>query len=130
VIYIEREEWLKSLKEGDKVWNSRQDGYIFYTIKKITPTGKIRLNNDVLLNNDGYGEQGFRFNMTYYKIEPITEKILTDIKIKRERAFAIKELNKTIKDLNFSLLNTEKVKDLNKIIKNFYEEYKTSNKKR
>lgn len=54
----ERIEWLKSLKAGDVVYNiCRSYSYLVavkeYTIKKITPAGKIRLNDDTLLDNSG-----------------------------------------------------------------------------
>lgn len=115
----ERQEWLKSLKVGDRVWNSRQGGGAFYTIKKITPTGKIRLDNDVLLNNDGYGETGYRFNMTYYKIEPITQELLNKIEQQKQKIISIKELNKAIKELDINSWDIEKIKKLNEILKEF-----------
>ena len=51
----ERREWLSNLKEEDKVanehYNTWRGGsyYEIYTVKKITATGKIRLDNGVLL---------------------------------------------------------------------------------
>ena len=54
-----REEWLKTLKKGDKVANKEHYGlerykyYKIYEVKNITKTGKIRLDNDKLLNENG-----------------------------------------------------------------------------
>jgi len=51
-----REEWAKTLKEGDEVvlrtsWMSTRNGAT-HKIKKITKTGRIRLENGVLFGSD------------------------------------------------------------------------------
>lgn len=51
-----REEWAKTLKEGDDVilrtsWMSTRNGTV-HKIKKITKTGRIRIENGVLFGTD------------------------------------------------------------------------------
>lgn len=80
---MDRDEWLKTLKPGDKVANKEYSGldrekqYRFYEIKKITPKGSIRLTNDILLNSKGcyYKYIGWG-HCKAYNIEPITQEIL------------------------------------------------------
>ena len=53
-----REEWLKTLKKGDKVANKEYYGldrykyYEIYEVKNITKTGNIRLDSGELLNEN------------------------------------------------------------------------------
>ena len=86
---LERKEWLSNLKEGNKVanehYNSWRGGsyYQIYTVKKITPTGKIRLDNGVLLNSNGRYYPRDVWNSNSYNIEPVTDEILNSIKTRK-----------------------------------------------
>ncbi|WP_168898329.1 hypothetical protein [Bacillus sp. ISTL8] len=70
----EREEWIKTLKAGDEVAieNSRfaYCKWIIYKIVKVTPTGRLNLENGTIVNNDG----SIRGN-DYYKIYKVTDVI-------------------------------------------------------
>lgn len=68
-----RDEWLRNLKEGDKVANYVTNAwggnyYEILTVKKITPTDMIRLDNKVLVDRYGINNKG-------YYIVPVTLKI-------------------------------------------------------
>ena len=79
---FDRKKWLKTLKKGDKVANKERHGwekyeyYRIYEVKNITKTGKIRLDNDKLLDEDGEYCKYDRWNSTYIHIVPITEEVL------------------------------------------------------
>lgn len=55
----EREQWLKSLKQGDTVVTFTDNLYLsttiidYYKVDKITPKGRLRLDNGVLLDENG-----------------------------------------------------------------------------
>lgn len=102
---IDRDKWLKSLKPGDKVANRYVENGInrfsSYEIKKITPTGCIRLTNDVLLDKNGsYSKYSYHFSTRYY-IEPITKDIL-------EYENNVRKHNKLIKEVSNLLLEKSK----------------------
>ena len=78
---FDRKKWLKTLKKGDKVANKERYGwekyeyYRIYEIKNITKGGKIRLDNDKLLDEDGEYCK-YEWGSTYIHIVPITEEVL------------------------------------------------------
>ena len=88
---INREECLKTLKNGDKVANKEYYGlerykyYKIYTIKNITKTGKIRLDNDKLLNENGEYCKYDIWGGTDIYIVPVTEEVLKVNEEKRIR---------------------------------------------
>ena len=83
-----REEWLKTLKKGDKVANKeyysleRYKYYKIYEVKNITKTGKIRLDSGELLNENGEYCNYDIWSGTDIYIVPITEEVL---KVNEER---------------------------------------------
>lgn len=122
---IYRKEWLESLKEGDKVCNSdynswsREKSYQFYTVKKVTSKGRIRLNNDILLDENGCGFAGERYNRDYYKIEPITEEILNYIKEQKEKSELVSRVNHLLDKTRPRNLTIEQLRELNKVLESF-----------
>ena len=116
--FEERKAWLSSLKEGDTVYDIIYDySYISavkqYKIKKITTTGKIRLDDDTLLDNNGY-----RYNSSWggssVKILPMCDKVekaINEIKTKnlyKECKNLLEQL--PAKDLNYeSLLKIKEI---------------------
>lgn len=95
----ELEEWVKTLKVGDVVAarNHSYAGakYNVYTIEKITPTGKIRLSNGTLLNEQGYNSGSGSWGR-YTQIEPLTDEILADInryKLARKLVLTMEEFD-------------------------------------
>ena len=96
----ERKEWLKTLKKGDRVANKERYGwekyeyYRIYEVKNITKTGKIRLDNDKLLNEDGEYCKYDIWGSTYIHIVPITEEVL---KVNEEKRIRQKFYNLLLK---------------------------------
>lgn len=115
---MDKQEWLKSLKPGDKVANKDYTGldrtvyYAFYTIKNLTTKGNIRLENGDLLDANGQGRS--KKKSVTYSIEPITKEILTYEKERHTQTSLYLEVS--------SLLETKSrecrdwtIEDLNKI---------------
>lgn len=113
-----REEWLKTLKTGDKVANkvyywSTGYYYEFLEVKSITPKGSIRLTNGVLLNNKGCYSSYERFSSESYNIEPITDEIMEAV-MRRNLENNILDYFKKLSG-NRKLLNEISIKDLESI---------------
>lgn len=114
---MEREEWLKSLKPGDDVVNKfYQEGGSYYyrsfKVKKVTPTGQIRLSNDILLNSNGRYNRHEPFGGSVsYDIEPLTEEILEYSRI-RKKKFA---LQSEVKEILSKKLEDCKSWDINQL---------------
>ena len=95
-----RKEWLKTLKKGDKVANKERydwgkyEYYRIYEVKNITKTGKIRLDNNILLNEDGEYSKYDIWGGTYVHIVPITEEVL---KVNEEKRIRQKFYNLLLK---------------------------------
>ena len=85
----ERLDWLKTVKVDDKVYNidyryGSLQGVQEYIVKKITPTGKIRLDNDVLLDIQG-AYWGDKFGSNSIRIFPMcddVEKAISEINVR------------------------------------------------
>ncbi|MEK5060893.1 MULTISPECIES: hypothetical protein [unclassified Paenibacillus] len=76
----EHEKWLKGLKEGDEVaYNTVRYGgdksYAIHKVKRVTPTGKIRLDNDLLFDNRGDHRSGEGWFTTRYYLQPVTQEV-------------------------------------------------------
>lgn len=118
---MEREEWLKSLKAGDKVCNRTSDGksYYFLEVKNITKGGNIRLTNGVLLKNGrAHKSHGVWSGSISYDIEPITEEVIKIVKRHRERIAIVKEVRRLCSTFNSVKYDNEtliKIRDLMKI---------------
>lgn len=93
---FDRKEWLKTLKKGDKVANKehcswdKYEYYRIYKVKNITKTGKIRLDNDNLLDEDG-GNSKYDIY-----IVPITDEVLRVNKEENIRRKFYKLLTKAV----------------------------------
>ena len=111
MISEERNNWINSLKEGDKVAvriNNYGQGeyYVIKTIKRITPTGKIRLDDNELYNSNGYKSGDEYSNGTW--IIPVTDKIMRNIKRRR--------LLYKVSNFDFKMLTLEKLENIIEII--------------
>ena len=120
---MDRKQWLASLKKGDKVCNKKYDRweeeyvYEFYEIKNITNTGKIRLDNDILLDNNGHHSKYENWMSIDYKIDPITDEIVEYETARKRKRSTIREI-KAIKDMvNFNKLNQEELEVLLELLK-------------
>lgn len=81
---MDKQEWIKALKVGDKVairsyqrWGVSP--YTVATINKITPTGRLKLDNGKEFNADGSLRGGGSWSITS-NIEPITDEVLSVIR--------------------------------------------------
>ena len=122
----ERREWLSNLKEGDQVankhYNTWRDGsyYEIYTVKKITPTGKIRLDNGVLLNQNGkYYNRDIWGSGEDYNIEPVTDEILEAIRIRKLKIKLNDKISKIFKDYNLMGMTVEDLEAINNILEKY-----------
>ena len=111
---IEYEEWLKSLKVGDEVaYQERFAGrkIIFSRIKKITPTGMFRLENDVLFQKNSY---------SYYGGKSVDEKLTSHQQMENIKKIQDKQksVNKLLGDTYINLsrkLENASMEKLNEI---------------
>ena len=122
----ERKEWLSNLKEGDKVANEHYDSwrggsyYQIYIVKKITPTGKIRLDNGVLLDSNGrYYNRDVWGGGEDYDIEPVTEEILNSIKTREIKNKLSSNIESIFKDYNLMGMNLEDLETINNILEKY-----------
>lgn len=122
----ERREWLSNLKEGNKVanehYNSWRGGsyYQIYTVKKITPTGKIRLDNGVLLNQNGkYYNRDVWGGGEDYNIEPVTDEILEAIRIRKLKIKLSSNIESIFKDYNLMGMSIEDLEAINNILEKY-----------
>lgn len=122
---LERQEWLSNLKEGDKVTNEHYNTwrggsyYEIYTVKKITPTGKIRLDNDVLLYQNGKYYNRDAWGGEDYNIEPITEEILESIRIRKLKMALNDRISKIFKDYNLMGMSVDDLETINNILEKY-----------
>lgn len=122
----ERREWLSNLKEGNKVanehYNTWRGGsyYQIYTVKKITPTGKIRLDNGVLLNQNGkYYNRDVWGGGEDYNIEPVTDEILNSIKTRKIKKKLSSNIESIFKDYNLMGMSVEDLEAINNILEKY-----------
>lgn len=122
----ERREWLSNLKEGNKVanehYNSWRGGsyYQIYTVKKITPTGKIRLDNGVLLNQNGkYYNRDVWGGGEDYNIEPVTDEILNSIKTRKIKNKLSSNIESIFKDYNLMGMSVDDLETINNILEKY-----------
>lgn len=111
----DRTKWLESLKEGDEVaCDVGRYGNVDWRIlqiKKITSTGKIRLNGleDILFDKNGEGKSGGSGAWRqFYQISPITDYIKNWV-LKRNLVLKLK-------DINLKELSIEQLQAIEKII--------------
>ena len=122
---VERKEWISNLKEGNKVANEhyntwRGSYYQIYTVKKITPTGKIRLDNGVLLNSNGrYYNRDVWGSGEDYNIEPVTDEILNSIKTRKIKNKLRSNIESIFKDYNLMGMSVEDLKAINNILEKY-----------
>ena len=124
----ERREWLSNLKEGNKVanehYNTWRGGsyYQIYTVKKITPTGKIRLDNGVLLNSNGRYYPRDVWGSNSYNIEPVTDEILNSIKTRKIKNKLCSNIESIFKDYNLMGMNIEDLETISNILEKYVKE--------
>jgi hypothetical protein len=103
------DDWLKSLKVGDEVCYNRLivgKDYVITPVEKITLTGKIRTENGLLFDNDGFCRDS-AFGGHYLLLRPVTEEIREGI-----RRY---EIYKKLKCFNWEKLTTEQLEAIAEI---------------
>lgn len=119
---MERSEWLKTLKAGDKVANKSKSGwnnetcYMFYEVKNVTAKGKIRLTNGILLNTNGEYHKYENWNSTDYYIEPVTDEILKFEKDRREYNNIKREVSELCDNFRKNNYSIEELRELKRIL--------------
>jgi len=99
VSHIEYVDWLKSLKPGDKVCyiRRRDTVYTIDKVKKMTPTGIVRLESGLSTDKEGYHKSSNAWGCSF-TIRPITQNVLDEIDrhkaINRLREFNLHSLSK------------------------------------
>ena len=89
---MEDKEWINELKAGDKVFvrrGSNDTDMSTYIVKKITPKGSVRLDNDVLFN-DGVYNPGLW--SPYHYLVKYSEEKMTKIRVVRTRRTHVRKL--------------------------------------
>ena len=120
---MSREDWLKSLKSGDKVANKTTSGFnreVYYEtleVKNITNKGNIRLTNGILLNSNGEYHKYENWNSTDYLIEPLTNEILEYEKNRREHKSLRYEVAELCDNFRKEQYTIEELKKLKEILK-------------
>ncbi|MGP0689759.1 hypothetical protein ACW5UC_24755 [Priestia aryabhattai] len=103
----EREEWVGTLKVGDKVAiRSGRYGYSAWRIHevvKVTPSGRKNLNNGTILNPDG-SLRGDKYNYAH----PVTNEI--------RRAIWRKRAEGTVSRMNIRTLSDSQLKRIEEIL--------------
>lgn len=124
---MSRKSWLMGLKEGDVVANKKFNAidkefyYSFHKIKNINQKGYIRLDNDILLNENG---QCYKYSGTIdYFIQPVTKDIAIHEAKRKKRKMLYLEISdllekKLIDCKTWDVDKLEKVKQMIKLIEN------------
>ena len=111
----EYNEWLKSLKVGDKVTVVRSYygtlSYSFAEIEKITPTGLVKVKGHERKYKDGH-ETGLGTWSVGTRIEPVTDEIINSIKVKKLK----NSITETIKNINIDQSSYEDLIRLNELL--------------
>lgn len=119
---MERSEWLRTLKAGDKVANKSKSGwnnetcYTFYEVKNVTAKGNIRLTNGILLNTNGEYHKYENWRSTDYYIEPVTDEILKFEKDRREYNNLKREVSELCDNFRKNKYSIEELKELKRIL--------------
>ena len=93
--------------------------YQIYTVKKITPTGKIRLNNGILLNSNGRYYPRDVWDSNSYDIEPVTDEILEAIRIRKLKIKLSSNIESIFKDYNLMGMSVDDLETINNILEKY-----------
>lgn len=111
----EYENWLKTLKVGDKVAHLHrvygQTDYSIGRIEKITPTRQIKLEGYATKFKNGEMIDTSVWKTTTNKIVPIDDKVKESIERTR--------LTRFLKNVEFDKLNLQQLRDIRKIVEGF-----------
>lgn len=104
---MDNNDWIKELKEGDKVVISNRHGKSITTVAKITPKGFIKTEKGFQFNQDGSQRGGDTWNSFY--LRQLTEDVLLE--------FKKNGLMRKCKEIDFSKLSIEQFEQILEIVK-------------
>lgn len=97
--------WLKKLKVGDKVFVSSRSRTTLQTVQKITPTGRVVVNNtqfvDGVNRSDVWNiitlEEATEEKIKEYKIRGFIRRVFNELKLKNSMTYAqAKKINEIL----------------------------------
>lgn len=113
---IEEQEWISTLKVGDKIcYKTNWNGYVIDEILKITPTGQIKTKLKRTFKNGWCRIDSWEI----YHLQQVTEDIRNEILFNR--------LVEIISKTNFKKYSLETLKEIFKIINRGAEDDETTN---
>ncbi len=113
-----REEWLASLKYGDRVaTHHRYAGYRLYTVDRRTPSGQIIMASGERYDKNGI-EIGRRDKWDSNRLEEVTPEVLADIEHRR----LVSSVNHRVAQLDINrlrLMSDEALSEIDAVLKKY-----------
>ena len=89
-------DWLEELKAGDKVFVSSRSGTTLQTVQKITPTGRVVVNNIQFIGGINKSniwdiitlEEATEEKIKEYKIRGFIRRVFNELKLKKSMTYA------------------------------------------
>ncbi len=97
--------WLEELKAGDKVFVSSRSGVSLETVQKITPTGRVVVNNVQFIGGINRSniwdiivlEEATEEKIKEYKIRGFIRRVFNELKLKKSITYAqAKKINEIL----------------------------------
>lgn len=97
--------WIKELKAGDKVFVSSRSGTTLQTVQKITPTGRVVVNNTQFINGKNMSnmwniltlEEATEEKVKEYRIRGFIRRVFNEMKLKKSMTYAqAKKINEIL----------------------------------
>ena len=97
--------WLEALKAGDKVFVRSCSGTTLETVQKITPTGRVVVNNTQFINGTNKSniwnifvlEEATEEKIKEYKIRVFIRRVSNELKLKNSMTYAqAKKINEIL----------------------------------
>lgn len=97
--------WLEGLKAGDKVFVSSRSGTTLQTVQKITPTGRVVVNNTQFINGKNMSnmwniltlEEATEEKVKEYRIRGFIRRVFNEMKLKKSMTYAqAKKINEIL----------------------------------
>lgn len=87
--------WLKELKEGDKVFVRSRSGTTLETVQKITPTGRVVVNNTQFIGGTNKSnmwnifvlEEATEEKIKKYEIRGFIRRVFNELKLKKSMTY-------------------------------------------
>lgn len=98
-------DWLEELKAGDKVFVSSRSGVSLETVQKITPTGRVVVNNVQFIGGINRAniwdiiilEEATEEKIKEYEIRGFVRRVFNELKLKKSMTYAqAKKINEIL----------------------------------